>query len=78
MKINCSQISFDFEDVCRELASIFAKTKLEEAISNNIFKGVDAPIEIEQMDYVMDEYFSALGYFANHTPEHIKRLVDLK
>lgn len=78
MKIECNNISFDFDDACKELASIFARAKLEEAIENNIFDSIDAPIGIKQMDYLMDEYFQALGYYANHTPEYIKHLVDLE
>ena len=65
--IHAKQISFDFEKSCEKLASLYAKCKLEEAISTKKFSGSDAPVEIEQMEYL-----------ANHTEEYVKCLVDLE
>lgn len=76
--IHAKQISFDFEKSCEKLASLYAKCKLEEAISTKKFSGSDAPVEIEQMEYLAQEYYSSLGYFANHTEEYVKCLVDLE
>lgn len=74
--IKCNGISIDFESSCQQLASIWGKAKLDEAIASERFNGEKAPIEIEQMEYLMEEYYSSLGYFANHTEEFIKYLVD--
>lgn len=74
--IHANQISFDFDESCEKLASLYAKCKLEEALSNQKFSGAIAPVEIEQMEYLAEEYYSALGYFANHTEEYVKHLVN--
>lgn len=74
--IHTNQISFNSDDACEKLASLYAKCKLEEAISTEKFSGSNAPVEIEQMEYLAEEYYSALGYFSNFTEDYIKRLVD--
>jgi hypothetical protein len=74
--VHAKQIDFNFEETCEKLASLYAKCKLEEAISTQKFLGNAAPVEIEQMEYLAEEYYSSLGYFANLTEDYIKYLVD--
>ena len=74
--IHTKQISFDFEKSCEKLALVYAKCKLEEAISTRKFSNSNIPIEIAQMEYLADEYYSSLGYFANLAEESVKSLVD--
>ena len=74
--IKCKGISVDFEASCQQLASIWGKAKLDEAIASRRFNGEKTPVEIEQMDYLAEEYYSALGYFSNLSEDFIKFLVD--
>lgn len=52
------------------------RRKRDEVINNKRFNGSDAPIEIEQMEYLAEEFYSALGYFSNKPTDYIKALVD--
>lgn len=48
-----------------DLALIYAKKRLEEAISNNQFDGILAPIHIEQMEFLQEEFIFAWNYYSN-------------
>ena len=74
--VKCNQIEFDFERACYDLALVYAKSKLDESLRLGLFKGAKAPAEIEQMEYLSEEFYSAIGYFANQTVEYVKYCVD--
>lgn len=74
--IHTERIAVDFEKSCEKLASLYAKSKLDEAIATKKFDGTAAPIEVEQMEYLANEYYFALGYFSNMTEDYVKHLVD--
>jgi hypothetical protein len=74
LKNELSQI--DIEKSSYDLALIYSKAKLDEAIQNNKFNGNSAPVEIEQMEYLAEEFYGAFGYFTNMTDEGIKYLID--
>lgn len=48
-----------------DLALIYAKTKLEEAISNNLFDDAIAPIDVQRIEFLQEEFIYAWDYYSN-------------
>lgn len=49
----------------KKLARIYAKCKLQEALDAQKFCGSTAPAEIEQLEYLVEEYYFALEHLSN-------------
>lgn len=75
-RISCENISFDFEKACYDLAKIYTKTCLEQAIKEGKFSTPQATISVDEMEFIAESFYGALGYFSNHTVEYVKYLVD--
>ncbi|WP_312370872.1 hypothetical protein [Lachnoclostridium sp.] len=74
IKTELSQI--DTEKASYDMALVYAKSKLEEAIRNDTFSGRSMPEDIAQMEYLSEEFYNAFGYFSNMTDESIKSMID--
>ncbi len=75
--IHCDNISFDFDKACYDLALIYAKSKLDEAVSDERLKySTIPPKHIAEMELLVDTFFNALGYYSNLSKDEIKRLID--
>jgi hypothetical protein len=48
-----------------DLALTYAKIKLEEAISNNQFDDTLAPIDVQQIELLQEEFIYAWDYYSN-------------
>ena len=74
--LKCNYVSFDVEKSYYDLALAYARTKLDRAIQDEKFRSDIAPVSIQEMEYFAEEFYSAIGFFANTTEEYIKSLVD--
>lgn len=48
-----------------DLALIYAKNRLEEAISNNQFDNALAPIDVQRIEFLQEEFIFAWDYYSN-------------
>lgn len=78
LNISGKDVDFNVDQACYDLALIYSQTKLQKAISSNRFSNSLAPQEIEEMEYLSDTFYSALGYFGLMPEETIKELVEGK
>jgi hypothetical protein len=74
IKTALSQI--DTEQASYDMALVYAKSKLEEAIKNDTFGGRSMPEDVAQMEFLAEEFYRAFGYYSNMTDESIKYLID--
>ncbi len=75
--IKHGKLQIDLDKSYHDLACIYAKVKLEESISKNVFTGKTVSAEIEQLDYIATNYFIALNYFSNLSEQDIEMRLNL-
>lgn len=74
--IVCENVVFDVDKAFYDLALLYAQEKLRHSLDHNLISDEHCPLEIAEMEYLMDTFYDALGYISNVKVDALPSRID--